>query len=173
MRVEPGSAVRFGQVALRGSLVLALAAALASAAVAQSRSTPIRISLPPAAVLELANSSAVAGGTGQAVVAAPGGGSVLYLSYRASQSGGAALTVAAQPAGSSVDGIIVALQGPAPAEGSFASRQPFVSPQTGPVVLWRGGPGAHGWNQRVQVRYAAPSGAPGGPVMLVYTLAVS
>lgn len=152
--------------------VAALGAALAPAAAAQLRSTPIRLELPAAAVLQVTSGGTMAG-SGQPLTAAPGGSSVLTMSYRASQGGGAALTVAAMPSAASAAGIIVAVQGPPPAGGAFTARRPLVSPQTGPVVLWQGGAATHGLDQRLAVRYAAPASGPSGPVTLVYTLAVS
>lgn len=109
----------------------------------------------------------------QAITATPGASSILTLSYRASQSGGAALTVTALPGGSAEAGIVVAVQGPVPAGGAWTAGNPLVSASSGPVVLWKGGPAAHGLDQRLAVHYEASPTDPGGPVTLVYTLAVS
>lgn len=166
---------RIAHFPLAPSRILAMAvlcAAVAPAAAAQMRSTPISLSLPAAAVLQVASGAALAG-SGQGVSATPGGSSVLTMSYRASQGGGAALTVAAMPSASGGAGIIVAVQGPPPAGGAFTASRPLVSPQTGPVVLWQGGPAAHGLDQRLAVRYAAPASGSSGRVTLVYTFAVS
>lgn len=157
--------------------LLALAA-ITPAARAQNRSTPLAMTLRPAAVLQVSNLNGATAASGQAITATPGGASMITLSYRASQSGGAALTVAAMPTAASQAGILLSLSGPAPELGAFTASQQYVSPATGAVVLWRGGPEAHGLGQSFLIRYSAPANqaqnqAPSQSVTLTYTLAVS
>ncbi len=157
--------------------LLALAA-ITPAARAQNRSTPLAMTLRPAAVLQVANWNGATAASGQAITATPGGASIVTLSYRASQFGGAALTVAANPTAASQAGILLSLSGPAPQLGAFTASQQYVSPATGAVVLWRGGPEAHGLGQSFLIRYSAPANqapaqAPSQSVTLTYTLAVS
>ncbi|MGH9534418.1 MAG: hypothetical protein ACRD2E_06120 [Terriglobales bacterium] len=167
--------VRFQSPQSFAALALGLAmAVLAPAAQAQGRQTPVAMTLAPAAVLQVANVNGTTANSGQAITAAPGGASLVTLSYRASRAGGAALTVAAAPGASSPAGILLSLSGPAPRLGAFTAGQQLVSSAAGPVVLWRGGPEAHGLGQSFLVRYAAAAGqAQSQNVVLVYTLAVS